>query len=115
MRKRKYDSIDRMVKTGRALHACGFASDERMQRLAWCGIAPPTPLTPDEVRAIREEADLSLYVFANMLSTTARLLRRYEQGLDRPTGPLLRFLHTIREQGVKRVFPLTSAALGGKA
>ena len=50
-----------------------------------------------------------------MLSTTARLLRRYEQGLDRPTGPLLRFLHTIREQGVKRVFPLTSAALGGKA
>jgi len=41
-------------------------------------------------------------------------VRRYEQGLDRPTGPLLRFLHTIREQGVKRVFPLTSAALGGK-
>src|ERR1043165_726767 len=115
MRKRKYDSIDRMVKTGRGMHACGLVSGDHFQRLAWCGIAPPAPLTPDEVRAIREEADLSLYVFANMLSTTARLLRRYEQGLDRPTGPLLRFLHTIREQGAKPFFPLTSAALGGRA
>lgn len=107
MRKRKCDSIDRMVKTGRALHALGLASDERMQRLEWVGMAPPAPLTPGEVRAIRESADLSLYTFANMLNTTARLLRRYEQGLNRPTGPVLRLLHAIRKQGLKHVFPMT--------
>jgi putative transcriptional regulator len=115
MRKRKYDSIDRMVKTGRRMHALGLASDEHMQCLAWTGMAPPEPLMPEEVRAIREGADLSLYVFANMLNTTARLLRRYEQGMTRPTGPVLRLLHTIREQGMRRVFPLSSRALGGNA
>ncbi|OWQ46475.1 hypothetical protein CDL60_13455 [Roseateles noduli] len=70
---------------------------------------------PDEVRVIRETADLDLYTFANMLNTTARLLRRYEQGLTRPTGPILRLLHNIREQGIRNVFPLSSRALGGKA
>lgn len=115
MRKRKFDSIDRMVKTGRRLYACGFASGEDFQRLAWVGIAPPEPLMPDEVRVIREAADLDLYTFANMLNTTARLLRRYEQGLTRPTGPILRLLHNIREQGVRNVFPLSSRALGGHA
>lgn len=113
MRKRKYDSIDRMVKTGRGMHALGLMSDEHMQRLGWGGIAPPGDLTPEEVRAIREGEDLNLYVFANMLNTTARLLRRYEQGMTRPTGPVLRLLHTIREQGMRNVFPLSSRALGG--
>ncbi|MFX1680247.1 helix-turn-helix domain-containing protein [Mitsuaria sp. CC2] len=107
MRKRKCESIDRMVKTGRAMHARGWVSDERMTRLAWCGMPPPAPLTPEEVRAIREAEDLSIYTFANMLNTTARLLRRYEQGITRPTGPVLRLLHAIREQGMGRVFPLT--------
>jgi putative transcriptional regulator len=113
MRKRKHESIDRMVKTGWAMHARGWVSDERMQRLGWGGMAPPGDLTPEEVRAIREQEDLNLYVFANMLNTTARLLRRYEQGMTRPTGPVLRLLHTIREQGMRNVFPLSSRALGG--
>lgn len=105
MRKRKCESIDRMVKTGRAMHACGLVSDKRIQRLGWVGMAPPAPLTPEEVRAIREAADLGLYTFANMLNTTPRLLRRWEQGMTRPTGPALRLLHAIRDQGIERVFP----------
>ncbi|WP_423596357.1 helix-turn-helix domain-containing protein [Roseateles sp. MS654] len=105
MRKRKCDAIDRMVKTGRAMHACGLVSDERMRRLAWVGMPAPAPLQPHEVRAIREAADLNIYAFANMLNTTARLLRRWEQGMTRPTGPALRLLHAIREQGMERVFP----------
>jgi len=53
-----------------------------------------------------EREDLNLYVFANMLNTTARALRRWEQGLNRPTGPALRLLHAIRDKGMAIVFPL---------
>ncbi|WP_431052071.1 helix-turn-helix domain-containing protein [Roseateles sp. L2-2] len=76
-----------------------------MRQLEWSGMLPPEPMSPQEIRSIREREDLDLYVFANMLNTTARVLRRWEQGLNRPTGPVLRFLHAIRARGMEGVFP----------
>lgn len=81
-----------------------------MQDLARTGIAPATPPMPEKVRAIREGSDLSLYVFADLLNSTARLPGRYEQGMNRPAGPVLCLLHTIREQGMRNVFPHSSRA-----
>lgn len=105
MRKRKSEVVRHMLENGRRLYAHGWVSDEDMRQLEWIGMPPPAPLTPKEVRAIREREDLNLYVFANMLNTTARALHRWEQGLNRPTGPALRLLHAIRDKGMATVFP----------
>ncbi len=105
MRKRKNLVVQQMLKAERRWHAQGWVSEADMQRLEWTGMSPPEPLTPAQVRSIRESVDLDVYAFANMLNTTARLLRRWEQGLNRPRGPALRFLQTIRARGVATVFP----------
>ena len=53
------------------------------------GNAPtkPTPLEPEEIRAIREDAQMSQAVFAAVLNVTAGYLSKLERGAIRPAGP----------------------------
>jgi putative transcriptional regulator len=63
----------------------------------------PTPLSPDEIRAIREEAHMSQAVFASVLNITTGYLSQLERGARQPTGPALAMLHVIRRKGIETV------------
>ncbi|OWQ93009.1 hypothetical protein CDN99_00420 [Roseateles aquatilis] len=89
---------------GRRWRACGMMGDEDMRQWEWVGMQPPDPLLPEEVRAIRESENLELDTFADMLNTSPRLLRRWEQGFNKPKGPTLRLLRILRDRGVRAVF-----------
>jgi putative transcriptional regulator len=67
------------------------------------GKAPPkpAPLSPEEIRALREEAHMSQSVFASLLNITTGYLSQMERGAKRPTGPALALLHVIRRNGVE--------------
>jgi putative transcriptional regulator len=69
------------------------------------GNAPtkPAPLEPGEIRAIREEAQMSQAVFAAVLNVTAGYLSKLERGAIRPAGPALALLNVIRRKGIGAV------------
>ena len=63
--------------------------------------AKPAPLEPKEIRALREEANLSQAVFAALLNVTTGYLSKLERGEIRPSGPALAMLHVIRRKGIE--------------
>jgi putative transcriptional regulator len=70
--------------------------------------AKPAVLTPDEIRTLREKANMSQAVFASLLNVTTGYLSQLERGAKRPTGPALALLHVVRRNGVE---PLMEASL----
>jgi putative transcriptional regulator len=62
-----------------------------------------TPLTADDIRALREDAHMSQAVFAKYLNLTAGHLSQMERGSKRPTGPALALLNVIRRKGIEVV------------
>ncbi len=63
----------------------------------------PQPLTPDEIRALRETANMSQAVFARLLNVTTGYISQIERGAKRPTGPALAMLRVIKRKGVQAI------------
>jgi putative transcriptional regulator len=58
-------------------------------------VEPPPPLTPADVRGIRESLGLSQPVFADFLGTSSSTVRSWEQGQKPPSPMARRFLGLI--------------------
>jgi putative transcriptional regulator len=67
------------------------------------GAATPEPLAPDEIRAIRETANMSQAVFARILNVTTGYVSQLERGAKRPTGPALAMLRIIKRKGIQTI------------
>lgn len=65
--------------------------------------ARTTVLTADEIRQLRERANMSQAVFASLLNITTGYLSQLERGAKRPSGPALAMLHIIRRKGVDAI------------
>lgn len=61
------------------------------------------PITSDEIRAIREKEQVSQAVFANYLNLTVGYISKLEQGLRKPTGPLLTLLNIVQRKGLHAI------------
>ncbi len=59
------------------------------------GVEPPPPLSPADVRGIRESLGLSQPVFADFLGTSPSTVRSWEQGQKPPSPMARRFLGLI--------------------
>jgi putative transcriptional regulator len=61
------------------------------------------PITPEEIRALREEAHLSQAAFAYYLNLTVGYVSQLERGIKHPTGAALALLNAIRRKGFKSI------------
>jgi len=59
------------------------------------------PISPEEIRALRERANLSQAAFARYLNLTSGYISQLERGATRPKGPALALLNVIRTKGVE--------------
>jgi putative transcriptional regulator len=59
------------------------------------------PITPSEIRDLRERENLSQAVFARCLNLSIGYISQLERGVKKPTGPALTLLNVIRRKGVK--------------
>jgi putative transcriptional regulator len=65
--------------------------------------ATRTVLKPDEIRAMREEANMSQAVFAKILNVTTGYVSQLERGAKRPTGAALALLSVIKRKGIEAI------------
>jgi putative transcriptional regulator len=62
-----------------------------------------TPISGEDIRAIRERARMSQAVFAHYLNVTVGYISQLERGAKRPTGAALALLNVIRRKGIEAI------------
>jgi putative transcriptional regulator len=67
--------------------------------------AAPTaaPITPAQIRTMRQRANMSQAVFARYLNVTTGYVSQLERGAKRPTGAALALLNVIRRKGIEAI------------
>jgi len=62
-----------------------------------------TEFSPEEIRALREQSNMSQAVFARILNVTTGYVSQLERGAKRPTGPALALLNVIKRKGIETI------------
>lgn len=66
-------------------------------------LTPVEPLTPDDIKAIRQRERVSQAVFALHLNVTIGLISKWERGDKHPTGASLKLLHLVQRKGLDAI------------
>jgi putative transcriptional regulator len=78
------------------------AHEKITMRLVGSQEAPSAvPVTSDDIRKMREKANMSQAVFAHFLNVTVGYVSQLERGTRRPSGPALALLNVIRRKGME--------------
>jgi len=72
-----------------------------LRRLGREALPGDEPISGDEVREIRERANMSQGVFARHLRTTPGFVSKLERGEATANGPTLALLNVIRRRGIE--------------
>jgi putative transcriptional regulator len=97
-----------LLETAKDMQQAGILTDEAygkitMRHLGVKDRADLEPLTGEDIRAIREEANMSQAVFAHYLNVTVGYVSQLERGAKRPTGAALKLLNVIRRKGIEAI------------
>jgi putative transcriptional regulator len=89
--------------TAEGLHAAGVMDKQTMRRFDEACLTPVRPLTPAEIRALREREGASQAVFARYLNVTTGLISQWERGEKHPQGASLKLLSLVERHGLGTV------------
>jgi putative transcriptional regulator len=85
--------------TAEELHAAGVMDKQTMRRFDEACLTPVRPLTPEEIRTLREREGASQAVFARYLNVTTGLISQWERGEKHPQGASLKLLSLVAKHG----------------
>ncbi|MFE0755485.1 helix-turn-helix domain-containing protein [Inquilinus sp. NPDC058860] len=90
-------------KTAAGLHKAGLVDKATMREFDALCLTPVEPLTPDEIRALREREQVSQPVFAHYLNVRKDAVSKWERGEKRPDGPSLKLLNLVKAKGLRAI------------
>lgn len=85
------------------LHGAGALDAVTMREFDALCLGPVEPLSPDEIRSIRERENVSQPVFAHYLNVSKGIVSKWERGEKSPSGPSLKLLHVVRRKGLQAI------------
>lgn len=85
------------------LHKLGLVDKATMREFDALCLTPVQPLSPDEIRALREREQVSQPVFAHYLNVRKDAVSKWERGEKRPDGPSLKLLNLVRSKGLQAI------------
>jgi putative transcriptional regulator len=89
--------------TAEGLTSAGVMSKQTMREFDELCLTPVRPLTPEEIRDIREREGASQAVFARYLNVTPGLVSQWERGEKHPQGASLKLLALVARNGLNGV------------
>jgi putative transcriptional regulator len=97
-----------MLAMAKEMHAIGTMDDATFRKITMRDLdraeaAPLAPLTGDEIRALREQSNMSQAVFAKYLNLTVGYVSQLERGAKHPSGSALALLNVIRRKGIEAI------------
>src|ERR1035438_10410865 len=102
-KKFRSDAMAAIHETMEALHTVGAIDKRTMRRFDDACLTPVQPLSPKEIKALREREHVSQTVFANYLNVTTNLVSKWERGEKRPSGASLKLLSLVEKKGLAAV------------
>ena len=90
-------------KTAASLHKAGLVDKATMREFDALCLTPVEPLTPEEIRALREREQVSQPVFAHYLNVRKDAVSKWERGEKRPDGPSLKLLNLVKAKGLRAI------------
>ena len=89
--------------TMESLFEVGAIDKQTMREFDDACLTAIEPLTPEEIRSIREREHISQPVFARYLNVTKGLISAWECGTKKPSGPALRLLTIVEKKGIESI------------
>jgi putative transcriptional regulator len=89
--------------TAAGLHGIGIIDRSTMREFDALCLTPIEPLTPEQIRAIREREQVSQPVFAHYLNVRKDAVSKWERGEKRPDGPSLKLLTLVKNKGLRAI------------
>ena len=89
--------------TASGLHKAELVDKATMREFDALCLTPVEPLTPEEIRALREREQVSQPVFAHYLNVRKDAVSKWERGEKRPDGPSLKLLNLVKAKGLRAI------------
>jgi putative transcriptional regulator len=86
-----------------SLYEVGAIDKQTMRQFDEACLTPIHPLTPEEIRAIREKEHVSQSVFSHYLNVTVGVISQWERGEKKPSGPSLKLLLIVAKKGLSAI------------
>lgn len=107
-RKKPSRLTEALLETAADMHRIGIMDDATYRKITIRHLGPQTPdtakpISAEEIRAVRERANLSQAAFARYLNLTAGYVSQLERGTKQPKGAALTLLNVIRRKGLEVV------------
>lgn len=83
------------------LHEAGAISDIEVARYEASCIAPVPTYTSEMVQSLRSRLNITQYVFASVLNTSASTVQKWETGAKKPSKPSCKLLHLLETKGLQ--------------
>lgn len=108
MSKKISSIVESILETAGDLHRHGLMNDEEYRKITirHLGAEPlPTaqPIQGEEIRGLRERANMSQAAFARTLNLIVGYISQLERGTKQPKGPALALLNVIRRKGFEAI------------
>ena len=97
------DAMASIHETAEGLHAADVMDKQTMRKFDEACLTPVRPLSPEEIRALREREGASQAVFARYLNVTTGLVSQWERGEKHPRGASLKLLSLVARNGLTTV------------
>jgi putative transcriptional regulator len=102
-KKYRSDALGAIHETMEALHEVGALDKQTLREFDEACLSPIRPMSPEDIRALREREHLSQPVFARYLNVSKNLVSDWERGVKKPGGPALRLLTVIEKSGIQAI------------
>ncbi|MGD0548644.1 MAG: helix-turn-helix domain-containing protein [Terracidiphilus sp.] len=108
MEKKTSRLVEAVLETSSDLHRLGIMDDEEYRKITvrHLGVEPPLAaksIHGEEIRSMRERANMSQAAFARTLNLSVGYISQLERGTKQPKGPALALLNVIRRKGLKAI------------
>jgi putative transcriptional regulator len=108
MTKKNSSIVESILETAGDLHRHGLLDNEEYRQITvrHLGAEPlPTaqPIQGEEIRGLRERANMSQAAFARTLNLSVGYISQLERGTKQPKGPALALLNVIRRKGFEAI------------
>lgn len=97
------DALAAVHEVAADLHEAGAITGRTMREFDALCLTEVKPLTPDEIRELREREEVSQPVFALYLNVSKSVVSKWERGEKTPKGPTLKLLNLVREKGLRAI------------
>jgi putative transcriptional regulator len=96
----KSDILAVVHQTVEGMYDAGVVDKQTMREFDESCLAEIEPITPDQIKAIREQEHVSQSVFARYLNVSKSLVSQWERGEKKPAGPSLKLLSLVQRKGL---------------